>query len=496
MISSVMTPLMFINLGIASTLTYLVHCNKVIHVHKKGEDSVECLKDHSQDQSFQPHAFCQSLDFVASQLGDSSENITIVIESTVKVKGLVVFISWKYFSIVGRNTPQAKVNCGCIKSKSDEKTVGLAFYEIKNLTLSNITVVNCCGKINNIHASVQLYKCSNITIEGVSIRDSKQNSGLFVIDSFGSTVINYCAFSTNVRTYSSSRSYAGGIHMQFTEESSTNVSIMNSIFQRNKSPAVPFDPKTVKITEWNGYSLGGGIGIAFINQSSGVNVYIKNCSFMKNKATWGGGLCVHFQDNTSKNTILVAGSIFYDNSARTGGGGVRVHMPELHALNTEISVQFHNITFYQNYAKFGGGVSVSAYYSNFSSAPGEILRFVNCTWLKNYGLYGPAVDVSPSRFQHSNHGFLPIPVFMNSVILENYISADSKKHVTHGVFVITRTSVYFEGFHNFEKNWYSALYITSGQAIFASGSQNVSKQLGNKRWSYLNEWIFSNCCKQ
>ena len=89
-------------------------------------------------------------------------------------------------------------------------------------------------------------------------------------------------------------------------------------------------------------------------------------------------------------------------------------------------------------------------------------------------MYGPAVDISPNRFQHSKQGFLPIPAFVNSVILKNYIRRkSSNKHITQGVFVITQVSVYFKGYHYFERNWYSALYITSGQAIVVPNSQIV-----------------------
>ena len=55
---------------------------------------------------------------------------------------------------------------------------------------------------------------------------------------------------------------------------------------------------------------------------------------------------------------------------RIGGGGIQLSMPEMQAVDIKVSILFQNITFECNYARFGGGISVSAYYSNFTSFPG------------------------------------------------------------------------------------------------------------------------------
>lgn len=355
-------------------VTHSVYCNLlVIHVQSSGVDRMECLRAHKTNESHQPSMHCQSLEFVAEQLGNSSKNITIVIESEICMKASIHFTYWKYLTIKGKNS-HATINCNCntVTTEIAENTVGLTFYQNDHLTISNVTITNCCGGVDNMYAAVQLIKCSNIAIEGVLIRKSKQSSALVVVNAFAQIIVNNCIFSTNIREYQteSSSSYAGGIHMQFADDSPSNVSITNCMFLNNISPFVPFDPKLAKMTAWNGNSLGGGMGIVFTQQSTGVRIYATNCTFSNNSASWGGGLSIHFQGNPSNIMITITDSVFSNNTGRIGGGGIQLSMPEMQAVDIKVSILFQNITFECNYARFGGGISVSAYYSNFTSFPG------------------------------------------------------------------------------------------------------------------------------
>ena len=50
-----------------------------------------------------------------------------------------------------------------------------------------------------------------------------------------------------------------------------------------------------------------------------------------------------------------------------------------------------------------------------------ILQFINCSWFNNYGRYSPAIDLSPTRFQQSNQGYLPIPLFKDIIVIDNHV---------------------------------------------------------------------------
>ena len=88
-------------------------------------------------------------------------------------------------------------------------------------------------------------------------------------------------------------------------------------------------------------------------------------------------------------------------------------------------------------------------------------------------MYSPAVDVSPFRFDQLNKGLLPIPKFTDCSFIKNILKYRKKKNTTFpysGVFVVSLFVVHFSGTINFEENKYSAFYMTSGRAIFESGT--------------------------
>ena len=53
---------------------------------------------------------------------------------------------------------------------------------------------------------------------------------------------------------------------------------------------------------WNGHSLGEGMGIVLINTST--SVVINNSIFTtENKASWGAGLCIYLKDSVQNITL-------------------------------------------------------------------------------------------------------------------------------------------------------------------------------------------------
>ena len=256
-----------------------------------------------------------------------------------------------------------------------------------------------------------------------------------------------------------------------------NVSITHSLFDKNSSPRYDkLDPEAVLgQTNLNGYSLGGGLGIVFMHNSIGSVISVHDCIIKYNEASSGGGLSIHFQDTATDNVVTVSNSLMLlNNTGRVGGGGVMVSLGQDSMTFAKNYVQFKNVTIERNFAKFGAGTAVAAPFSSHKSHPGELVNFIDCTWIGNSGVYSPAVDVSPFRFQHSRQieGFLPIPLFTNCRVMDHFISRRTNKpHVTQGVLVITRFTVHFQGSHEFLNNSYSALYLTSGRAVFRPFSQ-------------------------
>ena len=300
---------------------------------------------------------------------------------------------------------------------------------------------------------------------------------MVLLNPFGEVNIRDCTFLSNglKRLVPPYTSFAGGLHIEFSQYTLTTVVVENCTFIDNKSPKVnATDPtKFTNNQDWNGISLGGGMGIALLNTSEAITIHVINCMFMRNLASWGGGLCVYLQQQTVNNSIVVANSTFFKNTARQGGGGLQIRLGELDE-DLRNQIHFQNVTFEENYAQYGGGTSVSALLVSQIPEPGEILQFINCKWYANSGHYSPAVDLSPYRSQPTSQGYLPIPLFKDICVQKNHedidTGYDSYTRVTQGVFIVTRFSVLFQGDIVFRENWYSALYLTSGRIIFDKNS--------------------------
>ena len=178
--------------------------------------------------------------------------------------------------------------------------------------------------------------------------------------------------------------------------------------------------------------------------------------------------------NVSHNIVTVLNSLFMNNKAKRAGGGALIDLGKLYSSKPENIIWFKNTTFQQNKSgQFGGGTSVTALFSMYTSRPGELIQFINCSWIENYCHYGAAIDVSPFILEEMNQGFLPIPTFRDSLIIGNHPEINTSSnpiHVTQGAFTITQFTVYFEGTQMLHKNWYSAIYLTSGQIVFESNS--------------------------
>jgi hypothetical protein len=389
-----------------------------------------------------------------------------------------VFKDSRNISIQGIGSFQSKLSCNCKDSRSNN--IGIVFLNLHNVLLANVRVQGCCGQFKQWNASFQVHNCSDITFRRVKIMQSGQwHSALTMTDNFGTILIYKSIFVSNTyrnKLSVTSKSYAKGIHMQISHKlNDVNISILNCEFQDNKSPKyVKYSEISRQHINWNGHSLGGGMGIVLINTSTSlVNIVINNSNFSKNKASWGAGLCIYLKDFVHNVSLRVMNSYFIGNSARNGGGGIMVYLGNLRDSNSSAFLQFQNIIFEGNEAReFGGGTALTALYSSYASEPGQIIIFTNCTWLNNIATYGPAVEISPSIFEDSYQGFLPIPLFSNNKFESNSIMKGRSKavHVTQGVFAITQFTVHFQGYHEFEQNWYSALCLTSGKVVFESNS--------------------------
>ena len=149
-------------------------------------------------------------------------------------------------------------------------------------------------------ATLMLYACSDITIQYTIIHRNTNGSALVLINPQGVVNINSCIFTRNghKQWLASNTSFAGGMHLQFSKQARTNITVCNCIFRQNLAPRYD-SPSLVTPTvwDWNGNSIGGGMCVALLESTSGVNIQITNSMLHNNNANWGGGLYVFTNKN-------------------------------------------------------------------------------------------------------------------------------------------------------------------------------------------------------
>ena len=442
------------------------HDTTIYISESEGRDNEMCLKGNGD--------FCQSLEFVARKLGNGSRNITIILNSLVHLTSQITFANCEDLTIAG-SRPETKITCECNTTTEDENNMGILFVDVHNLLLYDIYITRCCGTSNIFHAAVLFNTCSNIRIERVEFVKIINGSAAVIENPYGTVNVTSCRFTGNGGggEVAGNTSYAGGLHIQFSTYTITNVTIFNCTFKSNKSPKSRIVKEIGSSPDWNGRGLGGGMGISFLKSTTGSSIQVRMCTFVRNDANWGGGLSIYVQSDTLVNNISIVNTLFLWNNARLGGGGIHVRLGKVKE-NQNNHVLLQGVRFVRNSAMYGGGLCISAHFTSTVTGPGEFLSFNNCTWYNNSGLHSPAVYLSPSIFQQSQQGYLPIPLFKDVMFESNHILVHSN-HITEGVFVITRFSVYFQGSVLFKCNRYSALYLTSARAIFDKNS-NVTFQ--------------------
>ena len=446
--------------------------DRVIHVHRKGIDGENCLAGWEASQ-VSPDQYCNSMEFIANKLSNSgSQNVTIILESRIKIKSVITYSNIEFLTIQGRSK-DTDLSCSCYKTNV---SIGILFIHIKTLKLKQFNVRRCCGVLNNYIAGILIHNCSNVSIENC-LTHSNYGGGLILVSPSGQVNIQKCKFSSNGLTGLPDGRMWGGLYIEFSHHTLAAVIISfcefsnNRIFAQRVRNTEPIPLDVMKKREWKRQATGGGMAIMLLGGANSVRINISNNNFTKNRANWGGGLCIYVQKETCNNSVFVLNSNFIDNHALWGGGGLQITLGEFNK-ESQNQVLIKGTTFVNNNAVFAGGTSVITLLLSYVPKPGEILEFINCTWRGNTGWYNPAIDLSPYKYKLLKQGYSPIPVFRDIKIQNNVNirSTYGASNVSQGVFAITRLTVHFQGHIWFEDNLYAALYLRSGRAVFANCS--------------------------
>ena len=325
---------------------------------------------------------------------------------------------------------------------------GLAFLNVTDLTMSNVTILNCGVTGSNLSdfvrqvnesvdmfytvpdsssAAVLIAASTDVTLLDVEIRESR-GYGLIAINLYGEVNIIGAVFGDNwqqnpCRTYDllefteHKGLYVGGgaLIMFFdTKEGApqptlTQLMIADSVFVNN-SACYTSDLNNLyfqisRSIQDTGYTIGGGGGLSLkaCQSSFSVEIVVEGSSFSNNHASIGGGANVATFRHTNLSAITFrncnfTGNVFDVESQRTFGGGLSV-VTDLWYKDSDVenvSILVEGCHFQSNRVEFGGAVVAFAPFISGGSttASRNHINFTDCMFLENHATYGSAVYIS------------------------------------------------------------------------------------------------------
>ena len=266
--------------------------------------------------------------------------------------------------------------------KCSPATFGIAFIQIKNLTIENLNITGCGmnhtststskdGDFITHLSALYIQNSTNLLVANVNISNSN-GTGLSIVDTIGTINIINSFFSNNRVTVpaelSTILSGGGGIYIEYTEcapgvldrnssyylfANNSVIIIENCVFEQNHASYDFGNSLTANLDSrtYIGFGAGGGLSLQFNGQGMNfhVHVTIASSNFSDNKANNGGSLSLYSRYNTSNVHLNISCCVFVNNSATGfGGGGV---------VGDGADVGFHNnsVTIFRDNHGFRGG---------------------------------------------------------------------------------------------------------------------------------------------
>ena len=351
---------------------------------------------------------------------------------------------------------------------------GLAFLNVTDLTMSNVTILNCGVTGSNLSefvrqvnesvdmfytvpdsssAAVLIAASTDVTLLDVEIRESR-GYGLIAINLYGEVNIIGAVFDRNrpilsefinatvndIFEHVGAFLGGGAIFMYFNlvggavPSKTPKLLVYNSCFDNN---TVYYAPE-LRLSSYHfsatvrerGYILGGGGGLSLkLCQSMyAVDIDVQGTNFTHSDAVIGGGAHIVWYEHTLSCNITFSDCTFEDNGqlvledTASYGGGVSIQsdlyhpdyqVPEANSL----TILFDACKFLSNRAKTGGAVHARAPFSRLAASTPNYITFRDCMFSGNEAAFGCAVSISSGQV----YGILPVNIFEfdNCVLTES-----------------------------------------------------------------------------
>ena len=339
--------------------------------------------------------------------------------------------------------------------------IGLAFFNISNLLLENISIRRCGLNganwdpiINVLNDTVEMFaeipsitkvalligSCDNVTLTNVSIMETS-GIGLLGINVVGSSTLNRVVFRQNQQPVCVTGSLiplegneqwiGGGAYFLYQDYGETDrianvghkLTILSSEFVNNSdcgiSGAAGLYIEYSTALRDHGYHIGagGGLSVMMAQVHYAVNVSVVSTTFVKNRAKFGGGAHVGLFSGVTCSHLLFLNCSFDENSNQESfsGGGIIVFVDLIRPQQLQGSFQLPDIrerdvslrvvdsTFTKNVAIIGGAVFVYSLYAEDVIDSSIRISFSGCTFAFNEALGGSAAIF----YEKKNNGLDP-----------------------------------------------------------------------------------------
>ena len=387
----------------------------------------------------------------------------------------------------------------CITENNDFATnSGIAFIQVKNLTIENLNIIGCGMKhlststSNNgefiTHLSaIYIQNSTNILLSSVNISNSNA-TGLSIVDTNGTISITNSFFTANRITIpaelSTVISGGGGIYIEYTAcapgvhncissdyafANNSIINVENCVFDQNHADYNFTGSLTANLDNrtYIGFGAGGGLSLQFNGHAKDVFIHtsVVASNFSNNKADNGGGLSFYARYNTSYVHLNISKCTFLNNSATYfGGGGIVIGFVIFNAHERIVrnTIIIDSCSFERNRSPVvGGGLSWHGATEILGTRQTNHFAVSRCSFTYNQALYGSAIQINKEYFDLIANGtFLNLEVqSCNFTYNSANILLTSASGGSSGVGVVSASKVnlQFSGYTEFSSNNSTAL---------------------------------------
>ena len=385
----------------------------------------------------------------------SSDDLQLSLLSGKHIVSQFIFVANRSgIGIVGVQDGDVVLHC--------TENIGIAFFNMTNLTFANITVVGCALSGERLSAVISAYydifdevysfpeelriaislvHCSDVTLDRVTINGTR-GIGLLGLNIIGSSRITRSHFLNNrppecdVSTFTPSGRYlhyiGGGLYLYYQDYensldgnfgSDNQLVISDSTFVNNSDCStiigVELYMEFSLALQEAGYFIsgGGGLTVVLAQLNFGVRIGVETSSFRQNQAKAGGAVhigmfsavtqcsvdfnnCVFEQNNGILRPPYIGGAVFA--CIELGRPNGTFNYPT--AAERNISLRFIDSNFTQNSAYVAGAIYVYSIYTNTLSSNILNIQIQRCVFEENKALAASGLFIGERKFGGFNNG--------------------------------------------------------------------------------------------